>query len=175
MYPKSLDLINVLEAGSTSKAFVQNTGHGMHDEMAVVVYTLLKQNRNLEELRVDQTYIPIQVLIGHKKTRNIDLSNQKLTSSDTIIIGGLLADNPHARVLNLKENDFAKSEGENFIAYALERNPLLVLDLAKWPAGKMYSDGYRSLASMQGISASGAAIEPQRLEGWFYQVLAVYA
>jgi hypothetical protein len=31
------------------------------------------------------------------------------------------------------------------------------------------------LASLQGISASGAAIEPQRLEGWFYQGLTAYS
>jgi len=39
----------------------------------------------------------------------------------------------------------------------------------------MFSDGYRTLASRQGLSASGAVIEPQRLEGWFYQSLTAYS
>lgn len=58
---------------------------------------------------------------------------------------------------------------------ALEKNPKLSLDLEKWPAAKMFRDGYRTLASRQGLSASGAIIEPQRLEGWFYQSLTAYS
>ena len=31
----------------------------------------------------------------------------------------------------------------------------------------MYADGYHQLASLKGISASGASIMPKRLEDWF--------
>ena len=60
-------------------------------------------------------------------TEFLDLSGQKLTSADTIIIGTLLAENPHIRRVDLRDNDFGGTEGENFIAYALERNPRLAL------------------------------------------------
>jgi len=173
MYPISLDL-KTLSVLSETKNFLKSTKHGMNDEMAVAVYTLLKRNRNLKYLRIDKTYLPIQQLLGFEKVKHFDFSGQKLNSADAILIGGLLAENPHVRTILLENNDFANSEGENFISYALERNHLLKLD-PKWSAARMYSDGYRALASMQGISASGAAIEPQRLEGWFYQGLTAYA
>ena len=138
--------------------------------MAVVVAYLIQKNRSLKTLRLDEAYLPIQQLIGNDRVEVMNLSGQKLTSADTIVIGSLLAENPHIKKIDLRDNEFAMSEGENFIAYALERNPRLVLD-SRWKPGKMYSDGYRALASIQGISASGAAIEPQRLEGCFYQSL----
>lgn len=37
----------------------------------------------------------------------------------------------------------------------------------------MYADGYKSLAALQGTSASGLAIEPQRLDGWHWKALVI--
>ena len=54
---------------------------------------------------------------GHIKSRFIDLSNRQLTTADTIVIGGLLADNPHVRKLNLKDNSFANSEGSVHVVF----------------------------------------------------------
>lgn len=44
---------------------------------------------------------------------------------------------------------------------------LLTTDTSTWSAEEMYADGYHQLASLKGISASGASIMPQRLEDWF--------
>jgi hypothetical protein len=173
LYPSSLDLQS-LSVLSENKQFLKFTKHGMNDEMAVAIINLVKNNKSLKYLRVDKAYLPIQSLLGFEKVKHFDFSGQELTSVDAIIIGGLLAENPHARTLYIENNKFSNSEGENFIAYALERNPLLKLD-PRWPAARMYMEGYHSLASVQGISASGAVIEPQRLEGWFYQGLTAYA
>jgi len=148
---------------------------GMHDEMAIVVLQLLKENAVLTSLRLSQAEcpLPVQKLIGKNLIHDsvgppwqLDLSNQGYGSVDAIIIGGLVADNPFLRVLSLQGNDFAATEGENWIANALTTNVTLKLDKRKWPVRQMYTDGYKALASLKGLSASGAIIEPQRLEGW---------
>ena len=160
------------------KAFVSTTRHGMDDELGVVLATLVTHNTTLRSLQVDSAKLPIQELIGNvtaggQATQILDLSGMKLTSIDAIIIGSLIAENSHLKLINLKDNCFGGTEGENFVAYALERNPGLKLDTDAWSAAAMYSDGYPSLAAQQGMSASGVTIEPQRLEGWFYQGLTV--
>ena len=100
-------------------------------------------------------------LLTNKQSNNnskyLNLSNQSLKSIDCIIIGLILSENNNNTInqINLIDNDFADTEGENYIAYALERNNKLSLDLKQWPANKMFSDGYRTLASRQGLSASG--------------------
>lgn len=145
--------------------------HGMNDEFAVVVGNLLKNNRSLLYLQLSSCVLPIQKLIGTHRHRSLDLSNSELTSMDAIVIGILVAENPHIRSLNLSNNNFSSTEGENFIATALDQNKTLKLDSSAWSLGQMYADGYQILASLQGLSASGARIEPQRLDGWFYQSL----
>jgi hypothetical protein len=173
IHPRRIKLLssNKEETFQKSKEFLRTTAHGMHDEMAVVVATLVQNNYSLQELKIDNSYIPIQKLIGHEPVQYLDFSGMKLTSSDAIVIGSLVAENFKLKKINLVNNEFNNSEGENFIAYALEHNPSLSLDFSKWPVDKMFTDGYRTLASLRGFSASGAVIEPQRLEGWFYQGL----
>jgi hypothetical protein len=153
------------------KAFVSTTRHGMEDELGVVVATLITHNRTLEYLQIEDAKLPIQKLIGNDSVEFLDLSNMKLNSIDTIIVGSLISENSCLKSINLRGNDFGGTEGENFVAYALERNVDLKLDLASWPAMQMYSDGYPTLAAVLGLSASGVTIEPQRLEGCFYQSL----
>lgn len=147
------------------------TVHGMDDEMAVVVGTLIEQNRSLFYLQFEKAKLPIQTLIGNDPVSTLNFSNMELTSVDTIVIGSLIAENKNLKLINLKNNNFASSDGENFIAYALDRNLQLKLDTAKWTVEEMYTDGYKGLAARQGMSASGVAIEPQRLEGALYRGL----
>ena len=77
--------------------------------------------------------------------------------------------------MRLDGNYFASSEGENWIASAIENNRSMNLDFAHWPVEQIFIDGYKTLASMKGMSASGAHIEPQRLEGCFYVFLTKFA
>jgi hypothetical protein len=49
----------------------------------------------------------------------------------------------------------------------LSKNPYIGINTSLWSAEEMYADGYHQLAALKGISASGAAIMPQRLEDWF--------
>lgn len=174
LYPKILSIPRSSGyARQSSQQFTSVSNHGMHDEVGVVIGTLLQPfNRNLQYLRLEKTFLPIQQLIGspHSK-RYLNLANQQLTSIDTVVIGILVSENPFLYKLHLKDNSFAESEGECYIAFALERNQKLSLDLQKWPVAEMFRDGYRTLASRNGLSASGVIIEPQRLEGWFYQGL----
>jgi hypothetical protein len=155
------------------KAFLATTRHGMDDELGVVVATLVTHNRTLEALQIDDAKLPIQQLIGNDPVDYLDMSSMKLNSIDTIVIGSLIAENRSLKKINLRDNCFAATEGENFVAYALERNVGLKLDLDSWSAAQMYSDGYPTLAAVHGLSASGVTIEPQRLEGCFYQSLTV--
>jgi hypothetical protein len=165
---------------SATKAFMEMSSHGMDDELGVVVSTLLKRNRTLEHLTLVNCALPVQALAGYATNgapppRFLDLSSRGITNMDAIIIGSLVADNSVLRKINLRGNNFASTEGENFVAYALEKNRRLQLDLLRWPKERMYFDGYLSLASVQGMSASGAKIEPQRLEGWFYRSITAVA
>ena len=105
----------------------------------------------------------------------LDLRNKAFNGMDAIIIGALLTFNKRCRLLKLEGNFFAQSEGENWIALALDANPEMLLDYYGWPAEQMFIDGYKTLASMRGFSASGARIEPQRLEGCFYVFLTMFA
>lgn len=179
-YPKSLTISKIENEAyllSSHKAFMEMSSHGMDDEMAVVVAALLKRNRTLEFLTLEEALLPIQQLQGFASppTRRLDLSYRHMMNADAIIVGSLVADNKVLRILNLRGNQFQSTEGENFIAYALEKNTRLKLDLVNWPKERMYYDGYLSLASVQGMSASGAKIEPQRLEGWFYRSITAVA
>ena len=76
--------------------------------------------------------------------------------------------------LNVKGNNFQNTEGEVWLAAALERNPSLNLDTAAWPAEEMYADGYYLLAAMRGVSASGATIEPQRVDSLLYCLFLIF-
>lgn len=76
--------------------------------------------------------------------------------------------------MNVKGNNFQNTEGEVWLAAALERNPSLNLDTAAWPAEEMYADGYYLLAAMRGVSASGATIEPQRVDSLLYCLFLIF-
>ena len=124
------------------KKFMEKSSHGMDDELAVVVATLLKRNRSLESLKLEQCHLPVQQLAGFAAParRRIDLSDQHIANVDAIIIGSLIADNKILRLINLKGNSFASTEGENFIAYVRPCRPhcytplvFLVLLLAHSP------------------------------------------
>ena len=105
------------------KKFMEKSSHGMDDELAVVVATLLKRNRSLESLKLEQCQLPVQALAGFAAParRRIDLSDKHIANVDAIIIGSLIADNKVLRLINLKGNSFASTEGENFIAYVRPR------------------------------------------------------
>jgi hypothetical protein len=158
-----------------NKAFVATTRHGMDDECGVVIATLVTNNKTLEKLQIVEALLPIQQLIGNDPVEYLDLSGLNLTSIEAIVVGSLIAENSHLKVINLKGNRFGNTEGENFVAYALERNTELQLDTEAWPAEAMFSDGYPILAATLGMSASGVMLEPQRLEGWFYQGLTMWS
>jgi hypothetical protein len=160
---------------TADKKFLATTKHGMDDELGVVVATLVTTNETLETLQVEEAELPIQQLLGNDPVESLDLSGMKLTSIDAIIIGSLIAENHHLKMINLKNNCFGGSEGENFVAYALERNTDLTLDIIAWPAKQMFTDGYPTLAAALGQSASAVHLEPQRLEGWFYQGLTYWS
>lgn len=173
-YPTSVEvgrLDSPLHNLYRERALRKPTVHGMDDEMGVVVANLLERNRSLFHLMLEKAKLPIQKLIGTDPVSFLNLSGKGLTSVDTIIIGSLIAENKKLTLINLKNNNFASSDGENFIAYALDRNLQLNLDTVKWSVEEMYTDGYKALAARQGMSASGVAIEPQRLEGSLYQTL----
>ena len=154
----------------------------MQDEMAIVLGYLLKRNKCLETLCIkadhpfDKTHdcheLRIQELIGNNLEDiviSLDLSNRGYRSIHAIIIGLLIQNNDHLKELKIRGNNFADSEGENFLAFALRHNT--EIKLTEWSASIMYAEHYRALASIMGFSASGAIIEPQRLEGAFYRTL----
>lgn len=149
--------------------------HGMHDEMGIIVGTLLRKNKSLKHLQLEDAQLPVQELIGNPgfSPQSIDLSNKNLNSADAIVVGILVSENVYLKTLNLRDNNFAETEGENFIAYALEKNK--DVRLVDWTPEEMFTKNYKTLASFQGMSSTGAMIEPQRLEGWFYQALTVGA
>ena len=131
-------------------------------------------NSVLQKLWLDTAEISnIQELIGNSIKSEIDLSNRGYTSVDAIIIGGLIEGNKYLKKINLCGNKFAGTEGENFVAKALCKNTSLRLDKKAWTSRQMYTDGYKTLASLEGLSASGVYIEPQRLEGCFYRSLQI--
>lgn len=151
------------------------------DEEAVFIAHLIKDNSRLEVMRIDHTFLPIQKLRGRpfeleiensgivkeKDKFNLDLSDSLIKCPDAIVIGILIADNPRLKLISLQGNDFCKTEGETWIANALSKNPYIGINTSLWSAEEMYADGYHQLAALKGISASGAAIMPQRLEDWF--------
>ena len=150
---------------------------GMRDEMAIVAVTLMQKNTYLRHIKMslDSDFIPVAMLNGtHPSCKTLDLSNKNYKGIDAIVIGGLMAQNRFLTEICLEGNDFAGSEGENWIAYALEHSQIR-FDASRWNVKQMYVDGYKTLASMRGLSASGAFIEPQRLEGCFYEFLTIWA
>jgi hypothetical protein len=72
-------------------------------------------------------------------------------------------------ILNLKH-----VTGEIWIALAVEQNTHLMLDTLNWPAEDMYADGYHQLAALKGLSASGASIEPQRLDSNIFKLFVLF-
>ena len=82
--------------------------------------------------------------------------------------------NQFLQEVHLEGNDFAGSEGENWVATALE-STRITINKQRWNSKQMYLDGYKTLASMKGLSASGAFIEPQRLEGMLYVLLTAWS
>lgn len=151
------------------------------DEEAVFIAHLVKDNARLEALRIDHTFLPVQQLRGRpyqlqiedsgiikqSDQYDLDLSDSLIKCPDAVVIGILIADNPRLKLISLHGNDFSKTEGETWISSALAKNPRIGINTAHWSAEEMYADGYHQLAALKGISASGAAIMPQRLEDWF--------
>jgi len=160
----------------------------MQDEMAILVGHLLLENRVLKTLTIkdpraedprDQTVVlPIQELRGNdlfhgEIVTSLDLSNRGYKSIHAIIIGVLIAYNENLTDLNLGGNKFGNTEGENYVAFGLKKNPKISLDTTAWPTSAMFVENYKALCSLLGVSASGATLEPQRLEFWFYRSLTV--
>ena len=141
----------------------------VEDETAILIAYLLQHNRLHENVCVQQGVLPLQQLIGLQSATHVDVSNKGCTSCDAIIIGKILAENNFIKCISLHGNLFSATEGENWIAYALNRNPSLKIDSASWTPEKMYTDGYKSLAALNGTSASGLAMEPLRLDNWLYK------
>lgn len=159
---------------------------GMQDESAIVLATLLKSNGILQTLRIhhsiQESIFEIQDLrgvnlessedlAGVEIHENLDLSNRGYNSIDMIIVGGLIADHKYLKGIKVEGNNFARTEGENYLAFALTKNRKIKLDTESWPIDVMFRDGYKTLTSLQGASVSGVMIEPQRLEGCFYRSL----
>ena len=145
----------------------------LSDEESVLIAHLVRTNSLLQELRLENTFLPVQQLRGRSifvgsgsvpAFYALDLSYSNLMSSDAIIIGMLISENPSLRTICLRGNYFNKTEGETWIVDALSKNSTLCLDTNMWTAEEMFSDGYHQLAALKGVSASGAAIEPQRLD-----------
>jgi hypothetical protein len=177
------------------------------DEESVLIAHLLRGNNLLQELRLEHTFLPIQLLRGRSLTTHcgghpplpsqspsptstprdptgngdvpivsmspviasshmysLDLSDSNLVSSDATVVGVLIAENPYLRTICLKGNYFNKTDGETWIANAINKNPNVCLDTNIWSAEEMFADGYHQLAALKGVSVSGAAIEPQRLD-----------
>jgi hypothetical protein len=179
------------------------------DEESVLIAHLLRGNNLLQELRLEHTFLPIQLLRGRSFTTHIgrftggvsgndsgngvgsgvvaspvmgsthmysmDLSNSNLVSSDATVIGVLVAENPYLRTVCLKGNYFNKTDGETWIANAINKNPNLCLDTNLWSAEEMFADGYHQLAALKGVSVSGAAIEPQRLDTFWDKTLVIFS
>jgi len=151
------------------------------DEEGVLIGQLVKTNNLLKELRLENTFLPIQQLRGRSIVMNsttpsvysLDMTSSNIMSSDAIVIGLLIAENPCLRTICLKGNHFAKTEGETWIANAISVNSTLCLDTNLWSAEEMFADGYHQLAALKGVSASGAAIEPQRLDTLSYKLFIV--
>jgi hypothetical protein len=181
------------------------------DEESVLIAHLLRGNNLLRELRLEHTFLPIQLLRGRSFTTHagrftmtkhatgagaaiapggsgsavaypvmgsthmysMDLSNSNLVSSDATVIGVLVAENPYLRTVCLKGNYFNKTDGETWIANAINKNPNLCLDTNLWSAEEMFADGYHQLAALKGVSVSGAAIEPQRLDTFWDKSLII--
>jgi hypothetical protein len=163
------------------------------DEESVLIAHFIRGNNLLHELRLEHTYLPIQLLRGRSLTSrttqnqvlhsiatpvhgsaqmySLDLSNSNLVSSDATVIGVLIAENPFLRTVCLKGNYFNKTDGETWIANAINKNPRLCLDTNLWSAEEMFADGYHQLAALKGVSVSGAAIEPQRLDTFWDKTL----
>ena len=147
------------------------TNSRVEDETAIVIAHLLSHNRLHEYVNIEEGVLPLQKLNGIPNEFHLDLANMKLTSCDAIVIGKLVAENSVAKTIELQGNNFAATEGENWIAYALNRNTSMKIDTLKWSSEAMYTDGYKALAALNGTSASGLAIEPQRLDGYFYKLV----
>ena len=129
---------------------------GMRDEMAIVAVTLMQKNTYLRHIKMslDSDFIPVAMLNGtHPSCKTLDLSNKNYKGIDAIVIGGLMAQNRFLTEICLEGNDFAGSEGENWIAYALEHSQIR-FDASRWNVKQMYVDGYKTLASMRGLSVS---------------------
>ena len=146
----------------------------VEDETAILLSTIIKTNRLHSHICVANGVIPLQQLVGLPDVKSVDLSNKQMTSSDAIVVGALIADNSYLQSISLHGNNFAASEGENWIAYALNRNTTLKIDRLFWTPAQMYTDGYKSLAALNGTSASGIAIEPNRIEGWLWKGIYVF-
>jgi len=145
----------------------------VEEETAIILATLLKNNKLHSTVCIQCGVLPLQQMIGNSPTERLDLSRKNLTSSDAIVVGGIISENPALHSVCLHGNDFPASEGENWIAFALGRNPNLKVDRHFWSPAQMYTDGYKSLAALNGTSASGLAIEPQRVEGALWVFLAL--
>lgn len=145
----------------------------VEEETAVILATMLKSNKIHSTITIQCGVLPLQEMIGNVPTERLDLSRKNLTSSDAIVVGGIIAENSVLQAVSLHGNDFPASEGENWIAFALGRNPNLKIDRNFWSPAQMYTDGYKSLAALNGTSASGLAIEPQRVEGAWWVFLAL--
>lgn len=170
------------------------------DEESVLIAHLLRGNHLLQELRLEHTFLPIQLLRGRSLATqfrtsstprqpgtsasafpvsssahmySLDLSDSNLVSSDATVVGVLIAENPYLRTICLKGNYFNKTDGETWIANAINKNPNVCLDTNIWSAEEMFADGYHQLAALKGVSVSGAAIEPQRLDTIWDKLLIV--
>jgi hypothetical protein len=152
----------------------------LSDEESVLIAHLVRTNNLLQELRLENTFLPVQQLRGRSidlggtssmpALYSLDLSYSNIMSSDAIVVGMLISENPSLRTICLRGNHFEKTEGESWIADALSKNSTLCLDTNLWSAEEMFSDGYHQLAAVKGISASGVAIEPQRLDTFSYKM-----
>lgn len=190
---KTLDLELGKERNSTTRVI---RPLAVTDEESVLIAHLLRGNNLLRELRLEHTFLPIQLLrgrslsshnaygtgdrqqsafnpIGTSFIYSLDLSNSNLLSSDATVIGVLIAENPYLRTICLKGNYFNKTDGETWIANAINKNPGVCLDTNIWSAEEMFADGYHQLAALKGISVSGAAIEPQRLNNIWDKALII--
>lgn len=63
LFPRSLHLRKIQSLNITSSAFTSSSEHGMNDEMAVVVGSLLQKNYNLDYLRLAEANLPILELL----------------------------------------------------------------------------------------------------------------
>ena len=165
---------------------IKRLNKAMQDEMAIVVAHLLVDNKRMQTLRLidpnpdspefELIELPVQKLIGNNLTGQdvvdrLDLSNKGLKSIHMIIVGFLVAYNEKLVELAVHGNDFADTEGENYLCFGLRKNPNIQIKKSCWPVSRRYAQSYKALASLDGACASGVILEPQRLEGLFYRSL----